>query len=413
MSFYAFFLVMPSLPRQEIAELFIVLIMLLLVIKNISMTKKSLLFMIFMSSLIVSHYGTTYIFLFYLILVCIGLMLIKATNTTISPNKILFSCVLVLSWYIYISSSSVFSSLAHIIDNVYSTVFNEMFSSSALDPDIAKGFGVGITELDFLHAMGHFWMIVTEVLIFVGLFYSIIKYKKMKFNIEYFLFSLTNMLFIFMSIILPYFASSLLMYRIYQITLLFLSPFCIIGVEAILKAIFVTLKHHIDFVQFKDVKSMLLIIILIPYFLFNTGFIYEISENPSSYDLNLNPIDKNKNINYYSKWSYFTAVPIPIQDVFACQWITDKIDSNPVYVDELRKSEITGYGMIINTRQLTPNTQNNRVVYLGYHNIMNGVATYLDPQKVHSGIQYNITEMNPPLETRNRIYTNNGSVFYI
>jgi len=410
MSFYAFFLIMPWLPRQQIAELYIVLLMIILITKNISSMKKTILFIIFICSLIVSHYGTTYIFLFYLVFVSLGLLLIKATDMTISPTKVILSCIMALSWYIYVSSSSVFSSIVYIADHIYSVFFNEIFSSSGLDPAIYKGLGIGITDLKFVHAMGNIWGVATEIAILIGLFYTIYKYREMKFSTEYLLFSLVNIFFILLSAIVPYLASSFLMYRIYLIALLFLSPFCIIGVESILIAIFSTVKFHTDFLKFSSIKYAVLMALLIPYFLFNTGFIYEVVEKPYNYGFTFTPADINKD--YYSYWSYLIADPIPTQDVIACNWISDKIDSF-VYVDELRRCEITGYGMILNTLELTPTTPKNQVIYLGYQNIIEGNATYQDPQKVERNIKYNISKINPSLETRNKIYTNNGSAFYV
>ena len=409
MSFYSFFWDMPWLPRQQIAELYVVLLMMILIKKNSSRVKKNILYIIFMSSLIVSHYGTTYLFLFYLVTVAISLRLIKASDT-ISPTKVILSCTMALSWYIYISSSSAFFSIIKIVDHIYSAVFNGMFLGSALDPAIAKGIGIGITDLKFLHAMGNFWGIATEICISIGLFYTLYKYREMKFSTAYFLFSLVNMIFLLLSAVLPYLASSFLMSRIYLIALLFLSPFCIIGVESILMAIFSTIKDHNGFLKFSSIKYAVLMILLIPYFLFNTGFIYEIVEKPDSYGFTFNPADMNKD--YYSHWSYFTIDSIPTQDIIACNWISDKIYS-PIYVDELRKCEIIGYGMTLNTLELTPTTPKNQVIYLGYQNIIEGNATYMDPQKALRDIKYNLSEINPSLDTRNKIYTNNGSVFYV
>ena len=71
MSTSVFFNGMPALGRQEIAELFVVLLILLVLEKQISKVKRSLLAVIFTAALITSHYGTTYIFMFIIILAAI------------------------------------------------------------------------------------------------------------------------------------------------------------------------------------------------------------------------------------------------------------------------------------------------------------------------------------------------------
>ena len=64
MSFFSFFIVLSWLPRQQIAELYIILIVFLMLCKEMEPMKRSTLIIICFASLIVSHYGTTYIFLF-------------------------------------------------------------------------------------------------------------------------------------------------------------------------------------------------------------------------------------------------------------------------------------------------------------------------------------------------------------
>jgi uncharacterized membrane protein len=55
------------LPRQGIAELFLVLFVLLMIDKNMHKVKRSFLFIVFGISLAVSHYGLSYIYMFCLI----------------------------------------------------------------------------------------------------------------------------------------------------------------------------------------------------------------------------------------------------------------------------------------------------------------------------------------------------------
>jgi uncharacterized membrane protein len=65
MSIVSFFVEMTQLGRQEIAEFFFVLLILLLVSKEMNKTIQSALFVVFSLSLVVSHYGLTYIALFF------------------------------------------------------------------------------------------------------------------------------------------------------------------------------------------------------------------------------------------------------------------------------------------------------------------------------------------------------------
>lgn len=411
-SFYAFFLVMPWVPRQQVGELYIVLLIMLLFVK-IDLAKKSALFILFMASLIVSHYGLSYIFLFYIICVCLGSFVLKITDAFISPSKVILFSTVIIFWYIYTSNSAVFDSLINLLSNIYSFTVNEMFFGAATDPDVAKGLGIGITNIGFSHTIAYLWGIFTELMLFIGLINVVINSKSTKFNSEYLLFCLLNLGLIFICIVLPYLAASLLMYRIYQITLLFLSPFCIIGIKVVLKSIVSVLKFNVSPQKLNCVRYILLII-LIPYFLFNTGFIYEITERPSSHSFIVSLADKSENSSYYySHWSYFTDGPIPTQDIVSCQWSAGRVDpSSTIYVDEVRRCEIAGYGLILKTRELSPNVPKNEIIYLGYLNIINKDFWSLDPEKLHSSVKYNLTDFYFSLDSKNKIYTNGGSLFY-
>ena len=61
MSFAPFYVQLPTLARQEVAELFFVLLILLLVSKEMNQRIQSALFIVFGLSLVVSHYGLSYI----------------------------------------------------------------------------------------------------------------------------------------------------------------------------------------------------------------------------------------------------------------------------------------------------------------------------------------------------------------
>ena len=216
-----------------------------------------------------------------------------------------------------------------------------------------------------------------------------------------------------MCIVLPYFASSLVMYRIYHLTLLFLSPFCIIGAEAILKMTSSLFK--VAFLSSHKMKYLVLIIILIPYFLFNTGFIFEVTEHPENFQLNINYMESEHfGDGSYFNWSYFISSPIPEQNVVSCKWLSSKIDDNPIYASGYSLHEPVAYGLLPLERlcKLTPTTPKDRYIYLGCRNVWKGTIVCSNPEKVHSSITYNLTEISPPLGERNKIYTNGGSEVY-
>lgn len=453
MSFYPFFTTMSYLPRQQIAEFFLGLIVLIIVHREITPPNKSILLVIFITALIVSHYATTYIFLFYLFLTFLSLHFrswVKTTenhhgnrmhvihfdskgqlrhllalfsrsrtrphfidtrNATITVTLVTLSIVMALSWYIHVSRSGAFDTIIHIGDHVFTSIITEMFSSSAIDPNIARAFGVGISKLPLLQMIGHYWQIITEILIAIGIVYVILGRGRIKLNREYLLFSLISMVLIIMCIALPYFASSMNMDRIYHLTLFFLSPFCIIGVEAILSM--TSRLSKIAFLKHHQMRHLVLMIILIPYFLFNTGFVTELVLRPENFQLGINHME-NRDLNKgsYFNWSSFIASPIPEQDVVSCRWMSNRTGSNPIYADGYRLGEVVGYGLILDARDLILPIPENKYIFLGYQNVKERFIQCWDLKNVGTSIKFDIAEISPPLAERNKIYTNEGSEIY-
>lgn len=62
---------MISLARQQIAELFLVIIIVVMLDENLTLTNKAIMYTIFGFSLAVSHYGLYYLFIFSLLLLYI------------------------------------------------------------------------------------------------------------------------------------------------------------------------------------------------------------------------------------------------------------------------------------------------------------------------------------------------------
>ncbi|MGO9387056.1 MAG: hypothetical protein ACLPWD_03305, partial [Methanobacterium sp.] len=76
MLLFTFYTEMLSLARQQIAELFLVLLLMVLINDNLNKTKKSFLAVIFGLSIVISHYGLTYLMMIILILSVLILYLI-------------------------------------------------------------------------------------------------------------------------------------------------------------------------------------------------------------------------------------------------------------------------------------------------------------------------------------------------
>ena len=115
MSFFTFYKEMLGLARQMIAELYFVLLMLLLFDKKIDLIKKRILLMIFSLALIFSHYSTSYIYIFYVFFTWFFSLLMKNKNSILSGTYVALLFTAAFSWYIYVSASSPFITIVQAV----------------------------------------------------------------------------------------------------------------------------------------------------------------------------------------------------------------------------------------------------------------------------------------------------------
>ena len=307
-----FFIDMPELARQEIAELFLVLLILLMIDKDMNKTKRSFLFIVFGISLAVSHYGLSYIYMFcltsaWLILVSLdhpaiqklgdnfyskfsryrykreklalagNPISLKVKDRTINSTFVLLFITFTLSWYMYVSSSAPFNTIITIGDHIASSI-----STDFLNPETAQGLDMMLTKptSGLLHEVNRVINYLNQIFIIIGVIVLLLKHRVLKFGREHATFSMVNLLILFAAISVPFFASSLNMNRVYQITLIFLAPFSVIGGITVFKMISRVLK-----VSWTDKNVRRSLKVLSVYFvivlLYQTGFIWEVTEGCS------------------------------------------------------------------------------------------------------------------------------------
>jgi uncharacterized membrane protein len=414
-SLFTFYGEMLSLARQQIAELFLVLLILLMINKILDRFKKSFLFIIFGFSLVVSHYGLSYIYIFLLVGVWLILFLvnnpqlkgsrdklqsifIKLKRTNLSRNRIFLKTndwaitstfvilfvVFAITWYIYISGSQMLDSFISVGNHIVSSIYSEF-----LDPDAAQGLGMILSESPTqLQNMGRYLGRVAQFFIIVGILSLLFKKTGMKFGREYKLASLLSFFICLGGITLPYFASALNSTRLYQITLIFLAPFCVIGGITFFKIISRLIKSSWTDVSIN--RSIKVLSVFFVFFLFfNSGLISEVvKDEPLSISLN-SEMD-------FSRFNN--------QEVLGAMWLNNSNSSNIIYSDAYRKLLLMGF--VLNPISSFPfnagQLQEISYIYLGSLNI--------NKNKAKIGIEYSDT--NDIFNNRDKIYSNAGSEVY-
>jgi uncharacterized membrane protein len=400
MSFYTFFTEMLQLARQEIAELFFVLFILLLLNKRMNTLKRTVLLIIFGYSIIVSHYGLAYFFIFYLIFTKLSFFLIGSnavrnlwrklvmwfdkddspdndmlnnsikalpSTSTLSILVIVLIIIFGFGWFQFVGSGTPFDSVTRLSNNICqsiesfllkstpitsSPVTSSPVTSSLVTSSPVTSHGSTIIqsksnilpgrERSILMAIGLalpvtlsierliflILQLCTQFFIIVGIMGTLFNPQKTKFHAEYIAITLGSIVILLMSITLPFFAAALNITRIYHITLFSLAPFGILGGIITFRKMFKLLPIKI-IPAAKDSMylKLVIILILVPYFLFNTGFIYEITGDvPTSISLN-SDVDHPR----FNK-----------QEILSAKWLTNIKNNKPIYADDYRQLLLKG-----------------------------------------------------------------------
>jgi uncharacterized membrane protein len=345
-SLYSFYVEQVELARQEVALLFLILFVLLIEDRVVTKINASALLFVFGTALVVSHYGITYLFL-----ACfLGAFLAQAISNSplaqrssrkhgarskenraqVSNSSRMFSTaksknlntrvlllvfIITFVWYLYVGSATPFSSLLNIGAHISNTVFG---SGPSQTPE-------GLTALTSVNAtplyqLARYISIVSSLLIAVGLLAVVVRFCKMHFNATYLGFSAASFALLVAGVAVPYFASGLNISRLYQIALVILAPFLVIGWFAVVKRLHNALKVPFTKKRIKG-ATVLLSFFLAIILVFNTGFVYQVAGAPAT------------------SFALSTKIDYPIfndRENAAARWLYAEKDSSMVWADNYR-----------------------------------------------------------------------------
>lgn len=249
---YSFFYNMVQLMRQMIAEVFLVAIILLFLDQKMDKKFRSILLIIFLLSLTMSHYGTAPIFLAVLIGVFLLQYLynfykrnkIQTKVDTININIVLIFLTIVLIWYIYNNNSSVFISILGIFQGMYGSIFSSFLSANS-----TQGLTIIGTKVTFFNSITKYLFLLTQLFIVIGILGFILNIgninKRFKMKKEYLFFAILFLGICVLSILVPNFSSQLDTIRMFHIAIIVLSPFFVIGFILIIERINILISNKI------------------------------------------------------------------------------------------------------------------------------------------------------------------------
>ncbi|KUG19751.1 MAG: DUF2206 domain-containing protein [Methanomicrobiaceae archaeon] len=436
-SYFSFYTEMAALPRQAIAEIFLVLVILLMLDRELTRRAGFALYVIFGASMVVSHYGLTYIYMFILIAVWVMLALAGSTRVhrfaeraaarfrhaaagapgfirrlnagekTVTVWHIIFFVLFANLWYANIAGGTSFETIVAILHNIGSNLFTEF-----LNPESVEGLDILLsTPSTPLHEIAKYLHLITLVFIVAGFIGLVFDPRYEKIRGEFFAFALVALLLAIAGIAVPYVASSLNTSRLYQITLIFLSLFCAVGGLAIFRAATPAfLKPAAGDLPTTGTKAVA--VILAAVLLFNSGWVYECArDNPLSIALSQESImnhqdEVGKNL--------FYGLYVPEYDVRSAAWLSATRDPDlMIYADRTRKDNVlNSYGSIDRQPPLLTNSSlwvaPGAYVYLGCFNVVENCGT---GPELYSDI-WSMDDIRPEIASMGKIYSNARSEIY-
>lgn len=446
---YQLYADMPIIFRQGIATFFIVLLASLIVDRFMSRTKKAVLLLFVLASTVVSHYGISYIYMFFLVFAWPMFVLsgstkvqhlvtglrkqfsrymeeMPATNqvypnpvgTTVNISAVVFLIVFALAWYMYNGRSAVFAAYVGVGKYVMSGI------TDFLNPDSSQVLTI-ITNLNpgLLYNINILISFLSPILIVIGMLALLFGRSGLKFGREYVMISLLSLGLIIAVVLVPFLSASASVGRITNVSFIFLAPFCIIGGIEVCRAFIRLFK--VPWSNRAREKSLIVVTLyLVAFFMFQTGFVWEVKqENWLSTSISQKSIMLHGNTD--DKAALYASLTSGY-DVFSAKWLSANREPTTepngiVYAtyNDVRVHPLVSYGMIpmSDIRALTrtlPSVSEGAYVYLQYMNVVTGIATEFNSGKIGSKAHtnYEMSELSHIYEHKNRLYTNGGSEIY-
>ena len=316
-----FYMEMLGLTRQMIAELFLGLLLLLVLNRDMNLRKRTGLFAILGLALIVSHYALSMIFML-LLLAGLSLSFLKSLqehgSTRITLAMVLMFSVMMFSWYLFTANSATFDSILMFTDYIRKQL-GDWLTPASRGATVLRGLGLEASP-SIWNTVSRGFAYCIQLLIVVGFVGILTKRVKSDISKSYLVFVSTSMALLAALVVVPGFAATLNMTRFYHILLFSLAPIFVLGVEVVTGRVF---KR-----KAKLASSVLVLIILVSYFLFQTNFVYEVVKS-DSWSLPLSKYRMDA-LRLYAGYAYLDE-----QSITGAHWISENIDKrySQVYAD--------------------------------------------------------------------------------
>jgi len=394
------FLVAPGSARTNLAIFFFAHCIMVLFHNEITGVKRKGLFIIFVVATIVSHYATTYIFLFLLVSTFLLSLILRkyCLSRTITLTGIALFAVMAFLWYSQLTQSPFGSGVRFISETIRG--FPLFWAEAASSVEVGILVGQGMTGVSFLTWITWVLTWLTFIFIAVGIIGTLMKRKEMvlapqysasspgflrrKFETEFFLLAVMGSVVLVATVALPFMSLAYGPQRLYFQMAVPLSVFFVTG--AIILSKYLRVNSH-----------LLILLVLIPYFLFVTGAVQEAFGHHVRYILDSEAPTASYELVYD-------------QESQAAPWLKEHMDENSmIYTAPLGGRKLISQGKIaprlVDSWAFFYHEEIDGYVYLNHNNVVNG--------KLAFGREFcDMSEYSDLISGKNKLYNNGGSEIY-
>jgi uncharacterized membrane protein len=417
------FLLTAEYTRASMAIFFLELLILILFDDKINDLQKRILSIVFMASIVLSHYSTAYITFLIIFAMFLGTEILSMKYTfkrIISPTFLSLFFAFIFCWYSYITQVP-FDSAIHFIENTIANSHN-LFLLDSKGGGTQALVGVGISQKGIPHKMEFILTWLIFVFIGVGTIKLIMSWReiifsesspknmyflKKKFEVGYSIFAVICIGLLISVVTLPFISDGYSLDRAYGSVSIVLSTFFVMGGITISeifskKKLKISMKTlSLKVVDRKNVFQiqayLTILLVLIPYFFSVTGITYQIFGYPREISLN-------------SNGDQYDTLYVHDQEKNSAKWLERYRNKEyRIYADFVSGNFLQSQGNIsrLEINSWYPNSiVLNGYIYLRYNSFVKDKLDY-------SSQKYNTIEYSSIVSRKNKIYDNRLSEVYM
>lgn len=333
MASFIFYNGMPALARQELAEIFLSIILILTLMEGIEKSKKYILLAIFGLGMIFSHYGLTYVLI---IIMAISLLILKTRlnkyfNISTSEMSYLLINKKVIAIFVgfVLVAYTALASASNIIVVGQIGLGTLFLITKIMDPNYSAALFISTAKMPIFQSIERYIFLGAQAITIVGVV-GLIKYKNklndlnFKINPDFMLLVYSSTIFAISAMFLPVLSSALQSDRLYHILQFFLAPIFIVGCFLVIDFINKYIIKN-NFIK-KDKIIFLVTIYLFVFFIFNSALIYEVTGQNKVGSFAL---DKNVDFLFLNN-----------NEISAAKWLDGNINPKLVVLADVNKANV-------------------------------------------------------------------------